>query len=313
MNKIEILIGISGSGKSTYAKAQVLGYPTKRVVSRDKIRELSFGYDESNINEYYKLPSPSISSNEKFVSTIQTTLIRQYLAQGYDVIVDNTHLDKKYINEIIDLFPQCEISFRLFEIEWEKALLRVNNRVRKVEQEIILKQYQQLQKLKQSFDFSTISPRIEKYIPDETLPVAFICDIDGTISDYKGHREAFGFKSELIELDRPIPIVINDITNLIYQNNIFPIFITGREEKYEKQTREWLTNNLFLAYSEYLLFMRPKGDFRKDNVFKLDIFNNHIRNNYNVITVFEDRPTMVSLYQELGIFTFNVNQSVKEF
>jgi len=313
MNKIEILVGISGSGKSTYAQNWVLAHPNCKIVSRDKIRELSFGYDESNISEYYKLPSPSVSSNEKFVSNIQTTLIRQYLSQGYYVIIDNTHLDKKYINEIIDLFPQCEISFRLFEIEWEKALQRMENRTRKVQQEIIVKQYQQLQKLKENFSFETIKSRIVKYIPNESKPVAFICDIDGTISDYKGHREAFGFKPELIQLDKPIPCVIDNISNLIFRQEIIPIFITGREEKYENQTRDWLTNNLFLSYSEYCLHMRPKGDYRKDNVFKLEIFNNYIRDNFNVLMAFEDRPTMVSLYQELGIFTFNVAQSVKEF
>ena len=52
--QLEILIGISGSGKSTYAHEEWEKNPEQViVVNRDKIRELLFGYTESNVELYY--------------------------------------------------------------------------------------------------------------------------------------------------------------------------------------------------------------------------------------------------------------------
>ena len=53
MGTIEILIGISNSGKSTYAHEKWLKDPQNTVViNRDKIRELLFGF---NRNLIYKV------------------------------------------------------------------------------------------------------------------------------------------------------------------------------------------------------------------------------------------------------------------
>ena len=52
--KLMVLVGISGCGKSTFAKRQYESDPKNHlIVNRDKIRELLFGYTESTINDYY--------------------------------------------------------------------------------------------------------------------------------------------------------------------------------------------------------------------------------------------------------------------
>ena len=58
--KLTITIGISGSGKSTWAHEQWSKDPKNTVlISRDKIRELLFGFDLVNIGSVVINVSPS--------------------------------------------------------------------------------------------------------------------------------------------------------------------------------------------------------------------------------------------------------------
>ena len=49
---IEVLVGISGSGKSSYAHEQWMIDPNVVIVNRDKIRELLYGFTESRLRGY---------------------------------------------------------------------------------------------------------------------------------------------------------------------------------------------------------------------------------------------------------------------
>jgi predicted kinase len=61
------------------------------------------------------------------------------LAEGKDVIVDATHLKVKYLNRFNDYPADKEIIF--FNITLKEALIRNNSRNRKVDEDIIIKQY----------------------------------------------------------------------------------------------------------------------------------------------------------------------------
>jgi len=52
MAKITLMVGISGSGKSTKAK-EISEKTGALIVNRDKLREMLFGYTEQNIASYY--------------------------------------------------------------------------------------------------------------------------------------------------------------------------------------------------------------------------------------------------------------------
>ena len=50
--------------------------------------------------------------------------------------------------------------------------------------------------------------------------------------------------------------------------------------------------------------MRPKGDLRKDFMVKRDLFNlfnRMIIDGFNPVLVFEDKATVVEMWQELGL------------
>jgi hypothetical protein len=60
--------------------------------------------------------------------------------------------------------------------------------------------------------------------------------------------------------------------------------------------------------------MRKNNDFRRDSIVKKEIFNENIRNNFNVLAVWDDRiQVCVETWYELGIFCFCTNQGLKQF
>jgi len=86
MNKIILMVGISGSGKSTRAK-EISDKTGALIINRDKLREMLFGYTESNIADYYKLPDLYLKENQ--ITSFQDYLIERALIKGDDVIIDN--------------------------------------------------------------------------------------------------------------------------------------------------------------------------------------------------------------------------------
>jgi hypothetical protein len=93
---------------------------------------------------------------------------------------------------------------------------------------------------------------------------------------------------------------------LIYDAALQPLFVSGRNSGCREQTEAWL---VMAGYGKFLdtLFMREEGDNRKDSEIKLELFNNHIRNNYYVELVLDDRDQVVQLWRSLGLHCFQVN------
>ena len=76
------------------------------------------------------------------------------------------------------------------------------------------------------------------------------------------------------------------------------IIITGRDEQYRNITIDWLLR-YNLSYDE--LYMRPDGQYTSSVEFKRDIYNDCIRNSFDVIGVFEDRKRVTDMWRELGL------------
>ena len=146
MAKIEILIGISNSGKSTYSHQEWLKNPNDVViVSRDYIRYM-YGYDEKNIIEYYNRKDIHILENQ--VSQIQDHIIEFWLTKEKTIIIDATHLRLSYIKDFLKW--NTPIDFKFFDITLEEALERNSKRNRKVDIEIIKKQKEQYDSLRKN-------------------------------------------------------------------------------------------------------------------------------------------------------------------
>lgn len=114
MNKLIILVGIQGSGKSTYARSLANKDPEHVViVSRDSIRK--------SLGKYW------VPKREDLVSEIELSSIWHGLDLGYTVIVDATNFRHEKFKLMAESYGiPCEIKY--FDIPLWKAKLRVVKR-----------------------------------------------------------------------------------------------------------------------------------------------------------------------------------------
>lgn len=54
--------------------------------------------------------------------------------------------------------------------------------------------------------------------------------------------------------------------------------------------------------------MRKEKDYRDDTTIKKELFEEYIKNKYQPMFVIDDRPSVVQMWVDLGLFVFNVNQ-----
>lgn len=129
---------------------------------------------------------------------------------------------------------------------------------------------------------------------------AFIFDIDGTLSEKSPNRNPF-------EVERCLTDKLIEGTYTIYealkQDGYYIIILTGRNEVFKEVTETWLEMH-DIEYDE--LFMRPQFCEDYDGQFKADTYLHQIEPNYEVLSVFEDKPSVVKALREIGLHVCQV-------
>lgn len=116
MSKLTILVGVSCSGKTTWTKEQLEILNGVYRVSRDEERISLFG-------EYRQ----GTKSEENVITNIVRDKAISLLRQGYDVILDNTHLRWEYINACIrDYQEYADIEFKIFPAPTKEVMIKRN-------------------------------------------------------------------------------------------------------------------------------------------------------------------------------------------
>ena len=119
VQKVTILQGLPASGKSTWARKQVLKNPTKVViVNRDSIRE--------GLGKYW------VPERENLVTKIEHAYILNGIELGYDVIIDATNFNPTFLRNLMKLIQDKRdelkidlyIEVKRFDITLEKAIWR---------------------------------------------------------------------------------------------------------------------------------------------------------------------------------------------
>ena len=72
------------------------------------------------------------------------------------------------------------------------------------------------------------------------------------------------------------------------------IIVSGRIDDLRHETELWLKK--FEVPFDYL-FMRKRKDMRPDNVIKLEIYEEHIRDKFQIIFVLDDRQKVVDMWR----------------
>jgi hypothetical protein len=114
-----------------------------------------------------------------------------------------------------------------------------------------------------------------------------------------GHRGPFDWSK--VDRDDYDLAVVATLRKLSQTDKI--ILLSGRDEEAREKTLEWLE---FYMIPFDALYMRPKGDFRKDTIIKKELYNQHLKDKFNVIAVFDDRTSVVQMWRKLGLKCFEV-------
>lgn len=276
--KAVICVGISASGKTTWANEQAK--KTKALITnRDDLRFSLTGCSGWGDYKFNK-------DIENTVTALQHTTIRSAASLKKDIIIADTNLNETFRKVLIDLCVAqgFEVVIQEFPITLEEAWKRDGIRGNGVGRDVIYKQYQQWLKY--------IGRK--QYVPDESLPKAVMFDIDGTLAHSSG-RGPF----EWVKVGEDIVDEhVRQMAHSYRENGYKIIILSGRDGCCHTLTNNWLTMNE-VWYDEF--FMRDKGDFRKDTIIKEEIFWTHIAPHYNVQAVVDDRPCVVRMWQELNI------------
>lgn len=139
-----------------------------------------------------------------------------------------------------------------------------------------------------------------------------IVDIDGTIARNNSGRPWYGegYEKRLHEDD--VDSAVDRVVNALYATAIVEtvLFVSGRTEAGREATQQWIyerTSHTIDGRSG-LLLMRKDGDFRPDVVIKREIYDEHIRDVYDVVLALDDKPEMIELWRSLDIPAWQVNE-----
>jgi predicted kinase len=301
MVEVVITIGISASGKTTWAEEQVNRNPNStRIVCRDDIRK-------NILNEKGKVFSWD-NWNWKWEATVNSRFWKQideYLNDFsiHRIIIADTNLNRdrrrEMFNKIIEMSNgSAYMVFKFFPITWEEAVKRDNARANGVGLNILARQYEQW--------INECTEKPNKYIGASYLPKAWIIDLDGTLakmgnrSPYEWHKVGVDTLNESVA----------ELVRSLHLNNNKIIILSGRDEECRDITVEWLFNHK-IPYIR--LIMRKKNDTRKDSIIKEEFFWKKVAPFWNVLGVVEDRPVVARKWRELGLNVFQVSNPYIEF
>ncbi|WP_326554636.1 phosphatase domain-containing protein [Micromonospora sp. NBC_01813] len=303
MPKLIVTRGLPGSGKSSRALAWVAEDPARRArVNRDTLRLMA--HDGAYIKQ-----GRDQRGTEKAIIAVRNASISALLRLGIDVINDDTNLPARTVRDLRRLATLARAEFEVWdmtdvspEVCMERDMLRPSPHC--VGHTVIRDMYQRfIHGRPYPLPIPLEVPRptsMEPYVPDTSKPKAVIVDIDGTVA-LMGSRDPFD--ESRVHEDRPNRAVIEAVEALEGQNYAV-IFCSGRTDGCREATEKWLVDHLDVQYAA--LHMRAASDFRPDWAMKLEIFNRHIRNDYNVVGVFDDRQSVVEMWRSLGLTVFQV-------
>jgi phosphoglycolate phosphatase-like HAD superfamily hydrolase len=145
-----------------------------------------------------------------------------------------------------------------------------------------------------------------------------VFDLDGTLANIEHRLHHVRSKPKnWAAFDAGIP---NDKVNLpvaeafhslsAARNTI--VLASGRNERSREATVDWLIDNNLHTWDK--LYMRPADDFRGDDIVKREMLDQIISDfGKKPDMVFDDRPRVVRMWRDAGIFVFNVYQGEEDF
>jgi predicted kinase len=298
MSTLYITRGLPASGKTSWAKEWVALKPAERArINRDDLRAMIYGEATD-----YSWPQ------ESAVTEASREMVRALLKAGRDVVADDMNLRPKYVREWLRFAEAngagCEIVE--FPCSPEESVERDALRARPVGADVIGRMVGKFTRkghlLPIPDDAFDVSP-VETYRANPDAPLAIVVDIDGTLA-LMGARSPY----DLTRVHEDIPNhAVIEAVRAAYCDGMRVVFCSGREDSARDATRAWLLEHVDRGFVlDSPLLMRAAGDMRKDSIVKRELFDAHIRDQFNVRYVLDDRQQVVDMWRALGLTVFQV-------
>ncbi|MFF9343786.1 MULTISPECIES: AAA family ATPase [unclassified Streptomyces] len=300
MPVVHVMTGLPASGKTTAARAlQERSEGRMRRVNLDDLRTM------------LDLPGGDGRSraHEQTVLGIQDVAVRGAVDDGFDVVVDNTHLTPHVPRRLKAALTGREVTFVVHDftaVPTDECVRRDAARERPVGEEIIRILAQKHAKATRggwrlTAEWLGDRPAATPYVPDAALPSAVLCDIDGTLA-LRGDRGPYDFGRCDLDL---LNVSVRDALRAFrgsHQDRV--VLLSGRSEDHRALTEAWL-ERYEVPYDE--LWMRASGDGRSDDIVKAELFDAHVRHRYAVRVSLDDRDRVVAVWRRMGLPTWQVN------
>lgn len=298
--KLIVLQGPPASGKTTWVTEHLNSMSKEErartvVVSRDTIRQ--------GTGTYW------VPEREDYITELENHMMIEALKRGFDVISDATNLNPKTIDRLKDMAREygADIEFVELYVPFKVALARDKARGesgtdaddvraaaghltvgRKVLEGFYTRYYKERFIKEMYVDQREVDPMVSG------LPSAVICDLDGTVAIHRSGRSPYDY--ERVDEDealRPMVLTLRALSD----GGVRIIFVSGRENTCLEKTRAWINRHV-MGTREYDLYMRNEGDRRSGAITKQEIYDEHIKGNFNIINVFDDEPKCVKMWRE---------------
>jgi len=279
MKEIILIVAPPGAGKTTLAKD---------IISR------LFTYTRVSQDEQGRKEHMDVFENA--------------LAQNHDIIIDRMNFSKDqrdrylvpakalgYKTKIIVLHENFDTCMTRMHLRKDHPTIRNNDDATSALY-MFYKKYERVE--------DSEADVVERRWPDREKPMAIICDMDNTLSN-ADHREHFlqGEKKnwrgffEAMDKD-PLNGWCRRLITTIQSDGIDLIICSGRPDDYRMKTSKWLTEHQITPDQ---LFMRARGDFRRDDITKEVILDFEILTRNTVLFAVDDRDQVVKMLRKRGI------------
>lgn len=293
MSTLILTRGLPASGKTTWARAWVAEDPARRVrVNRDDLRAM-----------LYETPDYSWPQ-EQATTEASRNAVRALLAVGRDVVADDMNLRPKYVREWARFAAAngADLEIVEFPIDPDESVRRDAVRVKPVGEAAIRRMVEKFTRkgqLQPIPDEAMAEAEPAMYEPAEDSIPAIMVDVDGTLALHNGRSP---YDLSRCGDDLPNRGVIAAVQSAA-EAEIAVIYCSGREDSVRDATAEWITRHVGVAGP---LYMRAADDKRKDSIVKRELFDQHIRDRFDVLYVLDDRQQVVDMWRSLGLTVFQV-------